>query len=604
VIVLAHLVVGLLLPLGVYWAWDHHVTPPLTGDEPAYALIATSLARDHTLNLAKAATDPKGVASLYQGQFTTYGQAGDYRHDGRLASVHAPGLGLLLAPAARVRFGLTSMRLTMVLITALLAWQLAGVLRDLLPEHRLARWLAWAGTCFSMPLLAFSNQIYPEVPAALCLVVAARLLARGRGRVWPAVLASGCAAALPWLNVRFGLLGLGVVGLAIWSVAWPRQRACEPRGHVAEASVAVAAPFVVSVLALMVCFQHLYGSPFPWAPYRSSVVPLPSQGWLQTYAVGLGTWLSPTSGVVPFGPFAVIGLLGLGPAWRRFGRVGGCALALGLAYAFAVVPLGFFGYSLPGRFAVVLIPFVGLAAACLLVRWRALVPAAVALLLVSVAIIATHRGPSSYGSMYDQGRVTALTRTASLWPVTAQGGGVETFAFTAASGYQGIGVLAPGGTLLTVPAGAGPGRIFVSPDFTIRKGRYDVGVALREAGPPQVPGVTMSLVEASTGRTLDQRRFSVADLDKTSVRSMLTAPGEELVRFVIGSPGAAQVDFGGAQGQYAGGGPPRSAPISREVWKGLLWVVALGGGSVLLARRGRDAHRTTGRPRLAEVGAA
>jgi hypothetical protein len=84
--------------------------------------------------------------------------------------------------------------------------------------------------------------------------------------------------------------------------------------------------------------------------------------------------------------------------------VGACAVSLGLTYTFLVVPLGFFGYSLPGRFAVVLLPFIGVAAACLLVQWRFLVPAAVALSLVSMAIIGTHRTPGSYGSMYDRAR--------------------------------------------------------------------------------------------------------------------------------------------------------------------------------------------------------
>ena len=60
-------------------------------------------------------------------------------------------------------------------------------------------------------MLTYTTQIYPELPAALVFVTAARLLRRGRAATpLQLALASACVGALPWFSARAWLIALGV----------------------------------------------------------------------------------------------------------------------------------------------------------------------------------------------------------------------------------------------------------------------------------------------------------------------------------------------------------------------------------------------------------
>ena len=80
---------------------------------------------------------------------------------------------------------------------------------------------------FCIPLLVFASQIYPELPGALLVVVALRVMVRRAASPSALALGSTAAAALVWLHVRYLPLSLGVLARA-WSFAATSTGAGQP----------------------------------------------------------------------------------------------------------------------------------------------------------------------------------------------------------------------------------------------------------------------------------------------------------------------------------------------------------------------------------------
>src|SRR5207253_7301939 len=107
-------------------------------------------------------------------------------------------LGLpLIATLPFAVAGRTGVLVLLCFIGAALVAQLYLLCRDLGIAHRAAL-LAVAGAALTHPLLTYTTQIYPELPAALAFVTAARLLRRGRATTAiDLALASACIGVLP-----------------------------------------------------------------------------------------------------------------------------------------------------------------------------------------------------------------------------------------------------------------------------------------------------------------------------------------------------------------------------------------------------------------------
>jgi hypothetical protein len=211
------------------------------GDEPHYLLATESLLHDHTLDLT-AAFKRKAYADFYPGTLELH--ASPASPPGRLYSVHAPGLSVLVLPAYAL-LGYPGARLLM----GLLAGLACGAVHRLVGEAT-GRWglatLAWAVMTFLPPLPFYAVAIYPEVFA--CLATALFLLASRSGRSTRlAVLAVIAAAALPWLHPKF--LPLAVLGIAL-ALFPPAPRSLRIGG---------VGLLVVSVGLLLAFFHAYYG---------------------------------------------------------------------------------------------------------------------------------------------------------------------------------------------------------------------------------------------------------------------------------------------------------------------------------------------------------
>lgn len=250
----------------------------LTGDEPHYLAMIESLWRDGDLDLSNQ------VAGQQVDILSHTFRVG---HTDVARSIHFPGLAVLLT----IPFGVGGVKTVLVAVAML--W--AALARTLRPsacvEDRRAESLAlWLVLVFSMPLVAFSGEIYPEVPAALLLAFAFSDI-ESRGKSWPLGVAVA-AAGLGWLHVRF--LAMALL-LAVAALVRSRVGRFLPL-----------AAFAVSVLAQGVLFDHWYGSPLPWVVYGRM-----AEGALGNPALGfLGIFFDQQAGLLVTAPIYLM----LGPA--------------------------------------------------------------------------------------------------------------------------------------------------------------------------------------------------------------------------------------------------------------------------------------------------
>jgi hypothetical protein len=335
----------LVLLAGPFFPGD---LPILTGDEPHYIIIAQSLQRDHDL----------GVRDEYEHPLTGYAVtpalgskngapgASDF-------SIHEPGVAILALPGWVLGGPVEGRRWALIGITGaalLLIREMYRLARGFGASRRSAG-IGTALIVVTPPVLLLSRQVYPEIPAALCLCHLARRLkedpealssrvSRSGGQRWRSAVAGLAAATLPWLHVRFLLAAtIFVVALAI------RQRL--------SMRFVPLAMFCASLVLMAVFFDRWYGSPLPNAPYagtryRGTEVLRPVVGLLVDMHVGL----------LFVAPIVVLSLCALPAVWRHSRS---WLMSVGLAVAVSFIADATYitwhlGLSTPGRFWAALVP--------------------------------------------------------------------------------------------------------------------------------------------------------------------------------------------------------------------------------------------------------
>lgn len=432
-----------MLACAVYGVGLDLMRPTVGGDEPHYAIEAASLARDGDRDLNNQYLDPRLVESIAPGE-TLLAHAS--MHRGRLISSHSVGLPLLLAPVARVTTKTIWMRVELVLLAALAAALLLRIVRRFDTGWR--GWLAWGMAAFSLPLVAYAPQLYPELPAALCTLLAVDALLAGPRRRLSWLLGAAGLAFLPWLHPRFLLIVVGAtaaMGLRCWF---------DRRSTPVVNPVALWLAVVAGSLGLL-AFQYdrWYGSPLPSAIFSQgdtepAANPAPAaaaeppaaqrgstggeqhRGYVATqldrvsakalYGGFVERVLSPSTGWLPFAPAYLVALIGFLALLVVDRRRGALLAAVALPYLFVVMlDPSTIGFAFPGRFLVA----VSLLAAIPLVvalRVRGVGPVAVALAAFGASIVvagATHTTDLYASGSQTATRVPIVHATAPAWPL-------------------------------------------------------------------------------------------------------------------------------------------------------------------------------------------
>jgi hypothetical protein len=343
----------------------------VTGDEPQYLITATSIGDDLSLDVSDEIATRRFLPyhEIDLDPQTIVLDAG-----GRQVSPHDPLLPVVLALPMRLG-GWVAAKVTLAVIAgataALTAWVAIRRARVSPPAAAVAVGAAFAG----IPLAAYGAQVYPEMPAALAVLVAVAALTAPR-RSWRTDLgALAAVVALPWLAVKYTPVAAVLAGALLLTGPRTFRRVAALGGLLVAAGVL----YLVAHRAWYGGFTvYATGDHFAESGQLSVVgtnVDLPGRsrrlaGLLVDRDFGIAAW-SPVWLLAPFG-------LGLLAAGRWPGRwVVLAAIAAGWLNA-TFVALTMHGFWVPGRQIVVVLPLavLGLAlAADRSVRWLSAVAA-------------------------------------------------------------------------------------------------------------------------------------------------------------------------------------------------------------------------------------
>lgn len=234
--------------------WVRHFNP--TGDEPYYLLSAHSLAEDGDLNFYDAARQQQW-RRFYRGELSVPDECFSmFSKNGRSQYYYLPGIGTVLAITPGYKL---AGRLGVLLTTSLVgAWILVTVYhcaQALLKERRAA--LAGALlTAFSAPIFCYSQQNYPEIFAALLIILLVRFLFFAPASCCHYLVIGTCIGLLPVLHLKYIIVSFALLMLSLVAV-WRRP-----------GWLLLLVPPALAAAAYVSFFYHLIGAPVPFAAYR------------------------------------------------------------------------------------------------------------------------------------------------------------------------------------------------------------------------------------------------------------------------------------------------------------------------------------------------
>jgi hypothetical protein len=484
-----------VLAFAVYLAVFLVMRPDTAGDEPHYLIAAESLAYDGDVDLRNDYASRERTLRVVN-VFPLSPHGTDYTGSGQLRPMHGVGLSALLAPAVAVG-GVTAARIVMILIAALLADQLWRLLRDLRFRRRY-RMLAWSAVVFCMPILPFTTQIYPELPAALLVLVALRIMIRGAASPAGLALGSTAGAALIWLHVRYFPLWAGLfVGLLVAALRVRvhglrlrpvrealRRSAATLRKDWRTVTLPLVGPYAVSLGLFLSAFQYWYGTPSPKAPYAAfSETTVGTGGWRFLYDYFIGDLFNPIAGWLPFVPVQWLGLAALGCVILWFRWPAAACLAVAASYELILASAGpNVGWGLPARYLIILIPLIAVPLALVIqqipISRIAFVPLLALSLVFAAAAVDDYQGLYPIG---EKPRIFGLRTTADAFPNTLPP--QLPTSFVLAPGQYGPQTGKVRGNVVVAEAGRdGPGFLLWGPNVSLKAGTYRARFPLAVSG--------------------------------------------------------------------------------------------------------------------------
>ncbi len=385
-------------------AW--RVAPMIPGgDEPHYLIITQSLLIDHALTIDD--VHRRGDYRVYYGsELQPHVQMRG--KNGRLYSVHAPGLPALVAPAFAIG-GYRAVVGFLILIAAAgaaLAWHVGW----LATRRSDAAWFGWAAVTLPVTAIFQSITVYPDGPGGVLALTGMWALLRaedesknGGTRLRPWLLHGAALALLPWLHSRFAVLAGGLGALVL-------LRLSSTRSPAAKAVAFLGIPAISAVLWVGY-FVAVYGRPDPSAAYGPGEI-----GSFSFVPGGLGGLLfDQRFGLVTYAPVVAVALIGVAVmlARRETRRLALELLFVVIPYLLTVTHFAMWwaGWSPPARFFAPVLPLfvVSAATAWTFARHRAARVLALALMVLTICA-------SAAVVIVDRGRLAFNTREApSLW---------------------------------------------------------------------------------------------------------------------------------------------------------------------------------------------
>jgi hypothetical protein len=327
------------------------------GDEPHYLVIAQSLWRDGDLKIENNHT--RGDYREYfprdlEPHYLTRGV------DREIYSIHPIGMPFLIAPVYAVSgyYGVVFVFVLMAAAAAATMWStLVRATNDVG-----AATFAWTAVAATSPFLFNTFAVYPEIPAALAVVLAFRAMT-SESRRWPTWLLTGAACSvLPWLSTKYAPTSAALVAIAVGRIVIPVSASTlDSRRHLAPALgeppssdytrvLAVVLPYAISLLGWFYFFYATWGSPLPQSPYGDLV-----QTDIGNLIFGApGLLFDQEYGLVPYAPVYLLAGSGFWAMWRSRGETRRTAIEIAVVFLALLATVGAFriwwgGSAAPSR---------------------------------------------------------------------------------------------------------------------------------------------------------------------------------------------------------------------------------------------------------------
>ncbi len=218
-LVLVALVVAAWVSMGIPVRATHGAQT--TADEPEYLMTALSLAEDRSLDVSD-----ERLSRRYRPFHEALLPVQTLRRaDGSRVSPHDPLLPAALAVPMRLG-GWVAAKATLALLAGVLAASTLWVTVQRFAVPLRTATVTVLAFAVAPPLAVYATQVYPEIPAALAVVVAIGCLT-GPLRRWGTAGVLVCVVALPWLAVKYvpiaAVLSLAL-GTRLWSGRGPAER--------------------------------------------------------------------------------------------------------------------------------------------------------------------------------------------------------------------------------------------------------------------------------------------------------------------------------------------------------------------------------------------
>ena len=248
-----------------------------SGDEPNYLLMSHSLLRDKDIDLANnfANKDYFYFYDRASNPRLTLGINGHYGKDGKLYSVHLPGISVLMLPWYGLSQLVKGTMRTFILKGSLSIWtvflglQLFLLARDLLRRNTLA-FVLWIMVSFSAPVLFYALHLYPEIPIACFSVYIFRKIISAAPLSSPQLVFFGfLLATFHWFGVKYYALFWPLLAVSVYYLI---------KHHRAGRKIFFFVVFPILSVILFHAFTYkLYGTISPLAIYAGVMTPEQSQ---------------------------------------------------------------------------------------------------------------------------------------------------------------------------------------------------------------------------------------------------------------------------------------------------------------------------------------
>jgi len=315
-------------------AWKLHDSGLFPGgDEPHYLVITQSLLHDGDFQIENNHQREEYRAYYHAALRPDYLSRGV---NGQIYSVHPVGLPILAVPAFAIGgyIGVMVMLVLMAAAAATLLWRRA---RELTGSASSATF-GWAAAALTPPFLFNSFTVYPEIPAALAVMIA--FAWRPQSTSTAVLFARGLAiGALPWLSSKYVPMAAALGLIAALRIGW------RPRNLLALAASAAAL-----IAGWFAFFYRIWGTFSPAAAYGGA----DGMSFATLLRGGPGLLFDQEYGVLPWAPAMVLAMAGLAMMWRARGTAARLASELALTFLAVLMTVGAFrlwwgGSAVPGR---------------------------------------------------------------------------------------------------------------------------------------------------------------------------------------------------------------------------------------------------------------